>query len=73
MAKIHVDASDVPQVKKLHDLWWKAQPKAQFGRPTQILVTGNVNPHDNTVFMELSDAFVDELEGSGIAFKRLGR
>jgi hypothetical protein len=71
MAHIHVDAGDVRRVQKLHYAWWQAQPKGQFGRATQTEIVGNVNPLDNTVLMILPDAFVDELEGSGIAFKRM--
>lgn len=74
MAGINVDAGYVQQIEKEYSGWRQRQPRdpGQIGGPCFIDVTGGPYP-DGTVDRYFNDAFFDELEGSGIPFKRLAR
>jgi len=72
MAWIRFEASLELEIEKKYRLWGTAQPRqpGQIGGTIWPSVKGGPNPLDNTVDMQFPDAFVDELEGSGLSFKR---
>jgi len=71
MAWIQFDASFGQQIEKRYRFWGASQPRqpGQIGSAMLSSVEAGPDP-DNIVDMQLPDAFVDELEGSGIPFKR---
>jgi hypothetical protein len=72
MAAIQYDARLETQVEKEYHRWRIARPRqpGQLGSTAWLDVKGGPYP-DNTVYRQFPDAFVDELEGLGIAFERL--
>lgn len=66
MAAIEFDALLEQEVNEKYRAWRTAQP----GGVTWGDVKGGPYP-DGTIYMQFPDAFVDELQDSGLAFKRL--
>lgn len=65
MAAIEFDARREREVNEKYRAWRTAQP----GGTIWSDVKGGPYP-DGTIYMQFPDAFVDELQTSGIAFKR---